>query len=165
MKNNLFKQAVCAIVVVVLAYAFMGIGCMMYAEVHKAPTAQIVAESDEYDGFEEATLTDTQYAVIDSMFWAAMSVDELRADFERTFPKEYDQMMTEGDSHDCVECRLKGIASCYEDAVWADVFDDCNEDEVSYQFEKVLSDNVRINTLFNVILGGVNGSESYSALK
>lgn len=146
------KKLVLTFAVALVSVAALAIGSQIYTSLkwqQSAPTAQIVADE------EFPTLTDAQYAVVDSMFWAAMRVDELREDFAQDFPKEYDQMMTEGDSHDCVECRLKGIASCYMDAVWADCFDDCNEDDIYYRFEQVLSENREVNETFNAIVKSV----------
>lgn len=87
-------------VLMMLALAFGSISCT---------NAQ--AQTEDY------ICSDYEYAVVDSMYHACMSSVELRNDFKTAFPKEYAIMMADGNKHDCLECRLKAIRSCYDDAV------------------------------------------------
>ena len=94
-----------------------------------------------------AEVSDSDYEIICRMFDAAMSVDDLRADAQRIFPKEYELLENDAKDHDCVECRLKCLAACYYDGVWADCFDPT--EGIGGEFERVLSNNAELGRQFH----------------
>lgn len=97
------------------------------------------------------TCTDQEYAIVDSMYRACMSSEELRQDFKWHFPEEYAIMMSKGAEHDCLECRIKAIRSCFDDPVWADMFDDENSYCISHQFLVTITVNEELGALWNNI--------------
>lgn len=98
--------------------------------------------------------SDDEYNVINAMFHEAMSVSGLHGDFEKQYPEEarmFDDMGARYDAqHDCLQCRLKAIASCYWDAEWSDCFDDDNG--TAADFTHVLQTNKRVRKIFNQYL-------------
>lgn len=95
-----------------------------------------------------AEVTGWEYDIIAEMYREAMRCHDLNEDFEVAFPTEYAIMQRDGEHHNCIECRLKGIAAAYYDAEWADCFDDCNESDIWYQFEQVLKENKQLDREF-----------------
>lgn len=102
-----------------------------------------------------AEVSDSDYEIICRMFDAAMSVDDLRADAQRIFPKEYELLENDAKDHDCVECRLKCLAACYYDGVWADCFDPT--EGIGGEFERVLSNNAELGRQFHELADKIWG--------
>lgn len=165
--KQMIKEAVIAALVCVVAYVAFGYVGRMYAQ-HKV--AEAMAESVRMDSINEvntdrtivlkpfvadsvsvpyvtATVSGYESDVIREMCDEVMGVRELAEDVFQEYPNAY-VTLKKAPHHNCIDCRLKAIAAAYPDGVWADVFDDCNEDDIAYQFEQILKENPQLNADF-----------------
>lgn len=147
------KQIAGLIVVVCMVACGLHYAVEAYAAVHprKVMTTAVERANSEQIGY---VCSDADYAIINAMFHEAMSVSGLHGDFEKQYPEEarmFDDMGANYDAqHDCLQCRLKALASCYWDAEWSDCFDDDNG--TAADFTHVLQTNKRVRKIFNQYL-------------
>lgn len=174
----MIKEAVMACVVCVIAYILFGYAGQIYAQNKVAKAmAESVRMNDSVEANTDRTITLSQknyetrkqmpqitaevsgyeYDVIFEMYREAMQSRDLNEDFARAFPIEYAIMKRDGEHHNCIECRLKAIAAAYGDADWDDCFDDCNKDDIAYQFEEILKENPQLNKEFQAMVSYVWG--------
>ena len=168
--KQMVKESVIVMLVCAVVYVLFGYAGQLYAQ---NKVAKAMATSERMNDSVEANRDRTQvlprqhceppkhvpqapaevpgweYDVINEMYREAMQCRDLNEDFEVAFPTEYAIMQRDGEHHNCIECRLKGIAAAYYDAEWADCFDDCNESDIWYQFEQVLKENKQLNREFS----------------
>lgn len=167
--KQMVKESVIIVLVCAVAYVLFGYAGQLYAQ-NKTAKAMVASErmNDSVEANTDRTIelprknfearkqvpqvtaevTGWEYDVINEMYREAMRCRDLNEDFEVAFPVEYAIMQRDGEHHNCIECRLKGIAAAYYDAEWADCFDDCNESDIWYQFEQVLKENKQLDREF-----------------
>lgn len=174
----MIKEAFVMSIVCVIAYILFGYAGQLYAQ---NKVAKAMAESVKMNDSVEATTDRTitlshkdfeahkevpqitaevdgyEYDVIFAMYRDAMRCRDLKEDFAQAFPTEYAIMERDGLHHNCIECRLKAIAAAYGDAEWSDCFDDCNKDDIAYQFEEILKENPQLNKEFQAMVSYVWG--------
>jgi hypothetical protein len=159
----MIKQMMGVVTVVCMVAAGLHYAADAYASNHPRKAVRVeLVKRERANSQAMYDCTDEECAVIDSMFWEAMSVKGLRADFAKLYPKESHILSVWSDEydykHDCLGCRLKALASCYWDAEWSDCFD--SDNGIAAEFEHVLDTNKSVRAEFNELLHACWGMES-----